>query len=171
MASGTCCSRRRARPRRWCATCTTPRKRRSTSRSSPPTWRTAASTSTTARATRCAPISGASTRCTPRSCGASASSRNNSGYESGDQLVYSLRRLDLRGVPHAVERPILRARKSGGDRLAAGFWRNGVLTAAADQHFLVEAPRVFGEVTLRQALQRLAVTLRPDAALAPAHEL
>jgi hypothetical protein len=74
-------------------------------------------------------------------------------------------------VADAGERSILRARKRRGDRLAAGLRRDDIFAAAGDQHFLVEPSRVLAEASLRQALQRLAVALRPDAALAPAHKL
>src|SRR5258706_11293257 len=188
-ASGTCCSRRRARPSPWCAICTTPRRRRSTTRNSPPTWRTAASTSTIVRAARCAPISGASTSCTPRSCGASACSRSEFGdgarissligptrvpelawHEAGNQLVDQLRRLDVRRRPDAGQGSILPARECRCERFAARLRRDDVLAAAGHQHLLLEAPRIHRETALRKAMHRLPVALRSDAALAPADE-
>src|SRR5258708_1719166 len=184
-ASGTCCSRRRARPSPWCAICTTPRRQRSTTRNSPPTWQTAASTSTIVRAARCAPICGASTSCTPRSCGASACSRNEFGVrtvtncgpdpelpwdEAGDQLVDQLRRLDVRRMPDAGQGSVLAARKCRGQRLAARLRRDDVLAAAGHQPLLREAPRIHAEPALRKAMPALPVALRSDAALAPADE-
>src|ERR1051325_6619105 len=74
-------------------------------------------------------------------------------------------------MPDAGERAVFAARKSAGDRLAAGLRRDDVLGAAGDEHPLAIAARVFGEPALREAMHRLAIALRWDAPLAPAHEL
>src|SRR2546421_1217815 len=151
-------------------------KRRSTTRSSPPTWRTAASMWTTAPAPRCGPISGANTRCTPRSCAASASSGNSelfvlAGHEGRDHLVHRFRRLDVRRVADALERPVFAAWERARDGLAARLRRDRVLGSAGDQHALRIAPGIGGEPSLREAMHCLPVALRSHAPLAPAHEL